>query len=136
MKIYLQHICFCVNNMNVLDIPLNWLESRQILLLDQKGQQRLTHHTTCPRSKQMFSSYYLYVDIVKIKKLTMSIFPTARLAALEVADRDLTESVIPTTYWGRKDDLDIEYSLIFQQNVNLMLGHSAVCDADSTLIQP
>ena len=40
---------------------------------------------------------------------------TARLAAPEVADRDLAESVISATYWGREDDLDIEYSLIFHK---------------------
>ena len=35
----------------------------------------------------------------------------------------LAESVLSSTYWGREDDLDIEYSLIFQQNANLMLVH-------------
>ena len=50
-------------------------------------------------------------------------FLTARLAAPEVADRNLAESVLSSTYWGREDDLDIEYSLIFQQNGNLMLAH-------------
>ena len=45
----------------------------------------------------------------------------ARLAAPEVSD--LAESVLSSTYWGREDDLDIEYSLIFQQNANLMLAH-------------
>ena len=35
----------------------------------------------------------------------------------------LAESVLSSTYWGREDDLDIEYSLIFQQNANLMLSH-------------
>ena len=45
----------------------------------------------------------------------LGIFPTARLAA----DRDLAQSVISSTYWGREDDLDIEYSLVIQQNVNL-----------------
>ena len=35
----------------------------------------------------------------------------------------LAESVLSSTYWGREDDLDIEYSLIFQQNANLMLAH-------------
>ena len=35
----------------------------------------------------------------------------------------LAESVLSSTYWGRDDDLDIEYSLIFQQNANLMLAH-------------
>ena len=34
----------------------------------------------------------------------------------------LAESVLSSTYWGR-DDLDIEYSLIFQPNANLMLAH-------------
>ena len=43
------------------------------------------------------------------------IFLTARLAAYEVADRDLAESVLWSTYWGREDDLDIEYSWIFQK---------------------
>ena len=33
------------------------------------------------------------------------------------------ESVLSSTYWGRGDDLDIEYSLIFQPNANLMLAH-------------
>ena len=28
------------------------------------------------------------------------------------------ESVLSSTYWGREDDLDIEYSLIFQLNAN------------------
>ena len=32
---------------------------------------------------------------------------TARLAEPEVADRDLAESVLSSTYWGREDDLDI-----------------------------
>ena len=35
----------------------------------------------------------------------------------------LAESVLSSTYWGREDDLDIEYSIIFQQNANLMLAH-------------
>ena len=35
----------------------------------------------------------------------------------------LAESVLSSTYWGREDDLDIEYSLIFQQKANLMLVH-------------
>ena len=35
----------------------------------------------------------------------------------------LAESVLSSTYWGREDDLDIEYSLIFQPNANLMLAH-------------
>ena len=44
------------------------------------------------------------------------IFLTARLAALDLA-------VLSSTYWGSEDDLDIEYSLIFQPNANLMLAH-------------
>ena len=47
----------------------------------------------------------------------------ARHAASEVADRDLAESVLSSTYWCREDDLDIEYPLIFQENANLMLAH-------------
>ena len=35
----------------------------------------------------------------------------------------LAESVLSSTYWGREDDLDIEYSLIFQPDANLMLAH-------------
>ena len=35
----------------------------------------------------------------------------------------LAKSVLSSTYWGREDDLDIEYLLIFQQNANLMLAH-------------
>ena len=35
----------------------------------------------------------------------------------------LAESVLSSTYWGREDELDIDYSLIFQQNANLMLAH-------------
>ena len=35
----------------------------------------------------------------------------------------LAESVLSSTYWGREDDLDIEYTLIFQPNANLMLAH-------------
>ena len=35
----------------------------------------------------------------------------------------LAESVLSSTYWGREDDLDIEYSLIFQPNASLMLAH-------------
>ena len=35
----------------------------------------------------------------------------------------LAESVLSSTYLGREDDLVIEYSLIFQQNANLMLAH-------------
>ena len=35
----------------------------------------------------------------------------------------LAESVFSSTYWGSEEDLDIEYSLIFQQNANLMLAH-------------
>ena len=53
----------------------------------------------------------------------MLIFLTARLAAPEVADQDLAESVLSSTYWGREDDLDIEYSFIFHQNANLMLAN-------------
>ena len=34
----------------------------------------------------------------------------------------LAASVLSSTYWGREDDLDIEYSLIFQPNANLMLA--------------
>ena len=37
------------------------------------------------------------------------------LTAPEIADRELAESVISTTYWGREDDLDVEYSLIFNK---------------------
>ena len=51
------------------------------------------------------------------------IFLTARLADPEVADGDLAESVLSSTYWGREDELDIEYSLILQRNANLMLAH-------------
>ena len=40
-------------------------------------------------------------------------FLTARLAAPEVADRDLAESVLLSGYLGREDDLDIEYPLCF-----------------------
>ena len=58
-----------------------------------------------------------------LSRLNILIFPTARLPAPEVADRDFAKSVISSTYWGREDDLDIEYSLVFQQNVNLMLAH-------------
>ena len=50
------------------------------------------------------------------------IFLTTRLAAPEVADRGLAESVLSSTYWGRENDLDIEYSIIFQQNASLMLA--------------
>ena len=32
-------------------------------------------------------------------------------------------STYRSTYWGRGDDLDIEYSIILQQNANLMLAH-------------
>ena len=46
-------------------------------------------------------------------KMALRILLTARLAAPEVADRDLAESVLSSTYWGREDDLDIEYSIIF-----------------------
>ena len=35
----------------------------------------------------------------------------------------LAESMLSSTYWGGEDDLDIEYSLIFQQNASLMLAH-------------
>ena len=35
----------------------------------------------------------------------------------------LAESVLSSTYWGREDDLDNEYSFIFQPNANLMLAH-------------
>ena len=35
----------------------------------------------------------------------------------------LAESVLSSTYWGREDDLDIEYSLIFQPSANSMLAH-------------
>ena len=52
----------------------------------------------------------------------LSIYLTAKLVVPEVADRDLAESVISSTY-GREDDLDIAYSIIFQQNANLMLTH-------------
>ena len=34
----------------------------------------------------------------------------------------LAESLLSSTYWGREDDLDIEYSLIFQQNAKLNVG--------------
>ena len=47
--------------------------------------------------------------------LRLCILLTARLAAPEVAYRDIAESVLSSTYWGREDDLDIEYSLIFQK---------------------
>ena len=50
------------------------------------------------------------------------IFLTARLAALEVAERTLLNQCYHP-YWGREDDLDIEYSLIFQPNTNSMLAH-------------
>ena len=60
-----------------------------------------------------------------LRPLVMFYFYTSSwsIAAPEVADRDLAESVLSSTYWGREDDLDIEYSLIFQQNANLMLAH-------------
>ena len=35
----------------------------------------------------------------------------------------LAESVLSSTYWGREDDLGIEFSLIFQPNANLILAH-------------
>ena len=59
---------------------------------------------------------------------------TPRLAALEVADRDLAESVLSSTYWGGEDDLDIEYSLF--PNKITTLCWPTVCDVGLTLIQP
>ena len=61
--------------------------------------------------------------VILIKLYAQLIFLTARLAAPQVADRYLAKSVLSSTYWGREDDLDIEYLLIFQQNANLMLAH-------------
>ena len=58
----------------------------------------------------------MQISIDKIIQGTLTyynILLTARLA----------ESVLSSTYWGREDDLDIEYSLIFQQNANLMLAY-------------
>ena len=40
----------------------------------------------------------------------------------ELTKPSLAVSAISSTYWGREEDLDIEYSLVFQQNVNLMLA--------------
>ena len=78
------------------------------------------------------------VDVSDLSMLAIYIFLTARLAAPQVVDRDLAESVLSSTYWGREDDLDIEYSLIFQQNatgplsatwlnINSTLAHVTSC---------
>ena len=45
----------------------------------------------------------------------------------EAVRPSLADSVLLTTYWGREEDLDIEYSLIYQKNVNLILAHSLRC---------
>ena len=55
--------------------------------------------------------------------LLISIFLPARLAALEVADRALLNQCYHQPIGGREDDLDIEYSYIFQPNANLLLAH-------------
>ena len=65
---------------------------------------------------------YLSSDAHKAQ-LGLVTFLTARLAAFEVADRDLAVSVLSSSYWGREDDLDTEYSLIFQQKNSSMLAH-------------
>ena len=44
----------------------------------------------------------------------------------ELTQPSLAVSAISSTYWGREEDLDIEYSLVFQQNViNPNLTHLA-----------
>ena len=49
--------------------------------------------------------------------------PDSKARCSRVADRDLAESVLSFTCWGREDDFDIEYSIIFQKNANLLLAH-------------
>ena len=49
--------------------------------------------------------------------------PESRARSFRGRRPSFAESVLSSTYWGREDDLDIEYSLIFQQNANLMLAH-------------
>ena len=40
----------------------------------------------------------------------------------EAVRPSLALSDISTNYWGREEDLDIEYSLVFQQNISSMLA--------------
>ena len=74
------------------------------------------------RSRTVFEAPVKYI-FIETRRPSWLIFLTARLAAPDVADRDLAESVLSSTYWGREDDLDIEYSIISQQNANLMLAY-------------
>ena len=54
--------------------------------------------------------------------------------ACEAVRPSLAELAIPSTYWGREEDLDIEYSLVFQKMS--FQCWPAVCDVGSPLIQP
>ena len=52
----------------------------------------------------------------------------------EAVRPSLAELAIPSTYWAREEDLDIEYSLVFQKMS--FQCWPAVCDVGSPLIQP
>ena len=52
----------------------------------------------------------------------------------EAVRPSLAELAIPSTYCGREEDLDIEYSLVFQKMS--FQCWPAVCDVGSPLIQP
>ena len=52
----------------------------------------------------------------------------------EAVRPSLAELAIPSTYWGWEEDLDIEYSLVFQKMS--FQCWPAVCDVGSPVIQP
>ena len=51
------------------------------------------------------------VDIVKF--FIVEHLPDSQACCSRSLRPSLAESVLSSTYWGREDDLDIEYSLIF-----------------------
>ena len=59
----------------------------------------------------------------KTYKASISHLPDSQARCSRGRRPSLAESVLSSTYWGREDDLDIEYSLFFQPNANLMLAH-------------
>ena len=60
---------------------------------------------------------------LKVLKVTRPHLPDSQARCSRGRRPSLAESVLSSTYWGREDDLDIEYSLIFQPNASPMLAH-------------
>ena len=72
-----------------------------------------------------YKCHYLYINYISLRYLPSCNIhlPDSQARCSRGLRPSLAESVLSFNYWGREDDLDIEYSLIFQQNANLMLAH-------------